>query len=189
MRGGNAAQTVEVNAFFTAPSRAPAVESWTLTAAQVDKWLKTARVGDVLRYAHGPCLVQGSAAARIRELIASEDVTALPQKRADDGGFDYRVVRNRVRVVRNVPSVVDRGMAAVLQLLTEAADAKAPCPSDSDMGRQLGGTPDQVKWALRKLVAAKLVATRIVGTRRNPKFRVVTILATGAETAMPEVEQ
>lgn len=185
MAGGYATQLVETGAFFARSTRAPAVESWTMTADQVDAWLKAASVGDVLRYAHGPSLIQGAAAKRVRDAIDLGEVIPLPQKRCDDGGFDYRVVRNRVRVVRNVPSALDAGMRAVLQLLTEAAELGRVAPSDSAMGAALGGTPDQVKWALRKLVAGKWIETRIQASPRNPKFRVVKICATGVQTAGP----
>lgn len=183
--GGIATQPIDSTVFFPTRRPPPAVESWTLTGDQVDQWLKRARPGEVLVYAHGPSLIQGAAAARIRALIKSDDVIPLPQRRSADGGFDYRVVRNRVRTVRNAPVRLDAGMRGVLDLLTEAAAQGRRCPSDADMGARLGGTPDQVKWAVRRLVAGKWIETRIVGTPRNSKFRVVRILSTGAETALP----
>lgn len=157
-----------------------------MTAADVDAWLKRSKPGDVLVYARGPSLIQGAAAARIRALLDSEEVIALPQRRNAGGGFDYRVVRYRVRVVCDRrPAQCDAAMAAVLARLEEAAAAGDRCPSDAELGRALGGSADQVKWAIKKLRASKLIATRICATQANPRFRVVTICRTGAQTAAP----
>lgn len=186
--GGMSAQHAEKPSVFPSITSVikPAVESWTLTEADVNAWLKQAHQGDVLRYAVGPTLIQGAAAARIRQLIGSQDVVPLPQRRNAAGGFDYRVARNRVRVVKQRPAKLDAGMAAVLAKLEEAADAKARCPSDAELGQALGGSADQVKWAIKKLRAARFIQTRVVATQAAPKFRVVTICRTGAETALPD---
>lgn len=161
------------------------VESWTLTEADVDAWLRGSRQGDVLVYAHGPSLIQGAAAARVRVLIDSHEVIALPQRRAGDGGFDYRIARNRVRTVTERPPVCDPHMMAVLLVLQDAAAAGERCPSDADMGARTGLSAEQVKWQLRKLQSGKFIQRRFVPIPGDPKYRVVKVVATGAETAMP----
>lgn len=167
--------------------RPRAVESWTSTAADVDAWLDRAKQGDVLIYAHGPTLIQGAAAARIRKMIDDGDVVALPQRRCADGGFDYRVARNRARLVSQRAPVCDPTMMRVLLEVQADAAAHRRCRSDAELGQATGLTADQVKWQLKKLEAGKFIARRTVGCRADPKFRVVKVVATGAETAMPEV--
>lgn len=186
--GGIAAQ--DFGGAYARRGSRTAVESWTLTVVQVERWLRSARQGDVLAYAHGPTLVQGDAAARIRKLIDSGEVIALPQRRADDGGFDYRVVRNRVRVVKPPRAVANDVLGnpaaqAIFDRLQLAVERAERCPSDAALATGAGCTIDQAKWQLKKLAGAGLIATRAVPTQVDPKFRVVTICATGAETALP----
>lgn len=166
--------------------RAAPVESWTITEADVDAWLSHARQGDVLVYAHGPSLIQGAAAARIRALIEARDVLALPQRRVADGGFDYRVVRHRVRVVTERAPVCDPNMLAVLTELQDDAQRGRRCRSDDELGEATGLSANQVKWQLKKLEAAGMIERRTLHVAGDAKFRVVKVIATGMETRGPE---
>lgn len=167
-----------------AAARRAAVESWTVTEADIDAWLKTAQVGDLFVYCHGPQLVQGAAAARVRALAAAGEV--IPHnKRADDGGLDFFVRRNRVRVVTHRAPVCDPCMLAVLVVLQEAAQDGRRCPSDADLAQAVDLSADQVKWHLKKLEQARFIARRCAPTRGDNRFRVVKIIATGMETAGP----
>lgn len=172
---------------FAAPAAAVirsgrASECWTVTAADIDAWLKTAQPGEAFVYAHGPQLVQGGAAARVTELTAKGEVTPH-HKRASDGGFDFLIRRNRMQV-RRAP-VCDPNMLAVLVVLQDAAANRERCPSDAEIGEATGLTADQVKWQLKKLEGAAFIIRRTVRAKADPRFRVVTVVATGASTAGP----
>jgi hypothetical protein len=134
-------------------------------------------------YAHGPQLVQGGAAARVKELPRPGNVTPH-HKRAADGGFDFLIRRNRVRAIVRAP-VCDPMMLAVLVVVQDAAANGERCPSDAEIGAATGLTASQAKWQLQKLEGASFIVRRTVWTKADPKFRVVTVVATGASTAGP----
>lgn len=169
------------------PRTAPC-ESWTLTAEQVERWLKRARTGEDLVYAHGPTLIDGAAAALVRRLAATKE--AVPwQRRVDDRTRDYLIRRNRVRVVRDMPPEPPRVNAEMLIVLVELQDAAAGrrrCPSDAGIAARTGLDVRQVKYQMEKLRRDRLVETRIVPCKTDAKFRIVKIVATGMETAGPE---
>lgn len=189
MRGGIAAAVTPP--FIAAPVVAvrPAVESWTLTLVQVERWFKAAAPGDRLVYAHGPQLVDGAAAARIRELATTEEVLPF-QRRHEDGGFDYVAMRSRVRIVRPSRTEADLVLAdgaanRIFLRLKEQARRGERCDSDAALAALAQVTTDQAKWRLRRLTSAGLISTRVVSVPTDPKYRVVTICATGCETALP----
>jgi hypothetical protein len=159
-----------------------AQESWTVTEADIDAWLKTAQVGDTFVYCHGPDLIRGGAYARVQALVTSGDV--IPHhRRANDGGFDYFVRRNRVRVV--TPRICDPMMMSVLLVVQDAAQDGRRCPSDAQIGEAADLSPDQVKWCLKKLDAAGFITRKCVPVPGDARFRVVKVIATGCETAGP----
>jgi hypothetical protein len=167
------------------PRRTRPVESWTATEADVLAWLDSARQGDRFIYAHGPSLIQGAAAALVGRLKDTGEIVPH-NKRSEDGGFDFIVIRNRVRTVTARPPVCDPHMMAVLLVAQEAAAAGERCPSDAEIGARTALSADQVKWQLKKLEAGRFIARRFVPTAAEPKFRVVKVIATGAETAGPD---
>jgi hypothetical protein len=170
--------------------RAAAVESWTVTEAELEAWLKTARVNDTFVYCHGPALIRGAAAALVATL--AKDGEIIPHnRRAADGGLDFFVRRNRVRVTTQRPPVCDRMMMAVLMVLQDAAQDGRQCPTDADIAADVDQSADQVKWQLKKLEQAKFIERRTVPApgKGNAKFRVVKIIATGCETAGPGGDQ
>jgi DNA-binding HxlR family transcriptional regulator len=176
---------------FAAPAAAVvrsgrAAECWTVTAADVDAWLEIAMPGERFVYAHGPQLVQGGAAGRVGELARAGDVTPH-NRRTDDGGFDFFVLRtSRARTPINREPVCTPHMVSVLVAVQEDAQLKRRCRSDSEIGAAVGITADQVKWQLRKLEEAKFIVRTTVPTRSDSKFRVITVTATGQSTAGPE---
>jgi hypothetical protein len=174
---------------FHAPAagrRSPAVESWTATAADVEAWLKRAKPGDRFVYATGPTLIQGAAAALVRKLRDAGEIASHNQRNRHSNVLEYVAIRNRVRVVTQRPPVCCPNMMAVLVELQEAAQAGARCPSDSEIGDRAGLTSGQVKWQLEKLEAAKMIERRNVPAPGDSRFRVVKVIATGAETAGPQ---
>jgi hypothetical protein len=172
---------------IAAAARRTAVESWTVTEGDIDAWLKTARIGETFVYCHGPQLVQGAAAARVRALADAGEV--IPHnKRAGDGGLDFFVRRNRVRVVTQRAPVCDPQMMAVLLVIQDAAQDGRQCPTDVDIAADTDLHVEQVKWALRKLVDAKFIERRTVAVpgKGTARFRIVKVIATGMETAGPQ---
>ena len=169
------------------------MDCWTLSIASVDRWLKNSQTGDTLIYAHGPTIIDQALAEHMTRLAAAKEVHLHP-RRSTDGGLDRVAVRNRVRVAlpsRQRPTAaaaLDPAMAALLLKLKHCAREGARCQSDKALGASLGLTADQVKWAMKKLKTAGLIQTRIVATPSDAKFRVVTIVATGFETALPKGE-
>lgn len=188
MRGGQTASAFGFGPSLSAPppSRRAGgpVECWVVPASDVDAWLNRARPGETFIYCHGPQLVDGAAAARVRALVASGDV--IPHnRRADDGGLDFFVRRNRVRKVVARAPVCDPHMMHVLLIVQSVAEQGERCPSDAQIGEAADISADQVKYALKKLEGAKMIARRTVPVAGDPKFRVIKVLATGAETASP----
>lgn len=156
-------------------------ECWTVTAADVDAWLRTAQPGELFVYAHGPQLVQGGAAARVYELAKRGDVTPH-NKRAEDGGFAFLIVKNKVKITRAPVCAPD--MLAVLVVLQDAAATGARCPSDSEIADATGIPAGTVKWLLKRLEDGRFIQRQTLRTRAGP-FRQVTVVATGAATAGP----
>jgi hypothetical protein len=76
-------------------------------------------------------------------------------------------------------------MMAVLVELQDDAQNHRRCRSDAELGEATGMTADQVKWQLKKLGEAKMIERRIVPAPGDLRFRVVKVVATGAETALP----
>lgn len=165
---------------------------WVLTCQEVEDWMKQARCGERLRYGQGRQLVRGATSALMRRLADAGDVHLFQPRSASGDGFDFLAVRNRIKVEvqHKAPRIqagpaLDPNSSALLLKLKTVARLGDVCPSDKQLGLALGLTRDQVKWSLKKLVTADLVATRIEPTARHPKFRVVRIIASGRETKGP----
>jgi len=185
MAGGISAQ----RAIEGGPAMPPAKpEDWILTPGELERWVKGARQGERLIYAGGLQLVRGATAELARKLAADEEVT-LNQRRAASGGFEYLATRNRIRVAAPRPAqagpVLDPAMSALMLKLKMIARQGGRCPSDAALGEAIGLSKPQVKWALRKLVAAHQIRTRVVPTAAESKYRIVTIVASGLETLAP----
>jgi hypothetical protein len=182
---GGTASAFGFGAAAPVSQRAAAVESWTATAADVDAWLGSAKPGERLVYARGPQLVQGAAAALLRKLTDAGEVITHNRRDPATGLLEFIAVRNRVRLVTQRAPACDAHMMAVLLVVNDAALNGERCPSDAAIGDQTGLTADQAKWQLKKLADAKLIERRNVPTKSDSRFRVVRVVATGAETASP----
>lgn len=167
-----------------ASPRVEVVESWTSTAADVEAWLSRAKAGDRFVYATGPSLVRGAAAALVGKL-RDAGVVSPHNRRNDAGVLEYVIVRCAARkVVR--PPVCDPNMMALLVELQDDAQNHRRCRSDAELGNAIGLTADQVKGQLKKLEAARFIERRTVPIGSDPRFRIVRVIATGAETAGPQ---
>lgn len=161
-------------------------ESWTCTESDLDAWLKTARTGDRFVYARGPSLVQGAAAAKVKKLRERGEVSAHNQRNRATNDLEYIVIRNRIRVELLRAPVCTPDMLSVLVELQDDAQNHRRCRSDAEIADAAGMTVDQAKWQLKKLEAAKMIERRTVPAAGDPRFRVVRVVATGAETAGPK---
>lgn len=170
---------------------APAFDGWVRPIAAIDAWLNGAQCGDRLTYAHGHTLLDEQLAAHMGKLQHEGEVR-LHRNRADDGAFDYFAIRNRVRVQlpprprRQAGPVLTPAMSAVFLKLKAVARLKQRCPTNQQLASDLGLSAEEVKWAMRQLRAGELIHTRLVPVPGDPKYRIVTIVATGLETASPK---
>lgn len=183
MAGGSAAMNL-----------ASVPDSWCRSIPAIDAWLADSKPGDQIVYNHASFMLDPELAKHMRKLEGRGEV-CLNQRRASDGAIDYVATRNRVRVTTlpkqpSKPSAVelDPEMSALFLRLKACARGRERCPSDTVLGQPLGLSPHQVQWAMKKLKAAGLIRTRLVPTASDPKYRVVTIVATGLETALPAGE-
>lgn len=161
-------------------------ESWTCTESDLEAWLKNARTGDRFVYARGPSLIQGAAAAKVKALRERGEISSHNQRNRVTGDLEYIVIRNRIRVEVLRAPVCTPDMMAVLVELQDDAQNHRRCRSDAELADAAGITADQAKWQLKKLEAAKMIERRTVPAPGDPRFRVVRVVATGAETAGPK---
>lgn len=169
--------------------RAPAISSWTSSIVAINRWLKASATGDQFIYAHGHNLLDPALAEHVRKLAAEGEVK-MRTRRAADGVFDYFVIRDRVRIVAVHPRkaqgpVLDEATNGLLLKLKAVARAGERCPSDKALAAAIGLERNQVSWCFRKLRDLELISTEIVATPSDPKFRIVTIVASGDRTALP----
>ncbi len=160
-----------------------------LSVAEVKTWLAASRSGERLVYARGPLLLRGDTTKLMRDLADAGDVHLFQVRSTDQPGFDYLAVRQLVRrpKARNAADPApDLQMLAVLDLLRQAARAGVRCPTDAALADRLDLRVPQVQWQMRKLVALGAIATRTEASLATPKWRIVTILPGGRETAGPD---
>jgi hypothetical protein len=188
MAGGISAATLE--AIAIAPA---ALETWTKSAAQVRDWAATAQAGDTFVYARERHLSRNSeGAAAVRSLCGAGFATAY-QKPAGGGISEYVVHRLKPRrgsVGRDPQrpaSTMDGDMVRLLRVLRACvqADKPEPCPANRELAKRANlGNADRASYVLKKLIAIEAIAVEIVNKATGE--RVVTIVATGARTAVPQ---
>jgi hypothetical protein len=169
---------------------APALETWTKSAAQVRDWAATALAGDTFTYARERHLSRNSeGAAAVRSLCGAGFATAY-QKPVGGGISEYVVHRLKVRkgsVGRDPQrpgSTMDGDMRRLLGVLRACAQAGEACPANRDLAKRANlGNADRASYVLKKLVAIEAIAVVIVKPATGE--RVATIAATGASTAVP----
>ena len=156
---------------------------WGVDVGDFAAWLRTARPGDVIRYAGGPSLPRSMpiVAPIARALAAGQVRTHLAR---EDGTIVYFAVRRgpdgSCAQASDWPEP-GSAPARMIELLAATARAGKPCPSNAVLAIALGlSGKEQARYALRQLTEAGLVAVR----NRGPKLRrIVTILASGERTA------
>lgn len=167
-----------------AAARADATESWILPVAQVNAWHRAAKPGERLIYAKGPQLLHGETTLRLRQLAECDAVHLFHRRSQDQAGFDYIAQRREDRVIKQ--QAPDPQMMAVLLTFKSVAIAGGRCPTDAELAEAMGLAVSQVQWLIAKLKKARLITTRLVPSLDTPRFRIVTIVSTGQETAGPK---
>jgi hypothetical protein len=143
-----------------------------LDVADVENWVATAEVGAELVYAWGFAPPRERAAwTRAREL-SDENEVRLHDRRRTGGDREWYMVKRPVPVgVTVVPPVVDPAEEteemAVLRVLRRHVGLGLPCPTNAEIGKQVGLIAPQVAYRIRLLRAARL----ILMDDRGPKLR------------------
>lgn len=160
---------------------------WGIDVGDFAAWLRTARAGDVIRYAGGPTLPRSMpiVSAVARALAAGQVRTHQPR---EDGTIIYYAVRRSEGEDRDGAGA-DSGTAPdpdspggrMLALIDRTAREGRPCPSNAVMAIALGlKGKEQARYVLGQLLDGGHVRVR----NRGPKLRrIVTVTASGLSTA------
>lgn len=169
----------------------PPLESgmWALTSTEVRRWFERAAIGDELVYARGPRLVQSDGVKLLQQLHDRGLVTFTSRRIGpDDTAFlvqrlkgDERPPARAQLAVRSRSGDTEDELAMLMAILRRTAGKRAPCPSNRELGEEMGNpNPDRVAYLLSILARER----RIEVEARPRGHRVVTILATGKRTAL-----
>jgi hypothetical protein len=158
-------------------------------AAELEEWLRQARVGDEVHYAFGPVLnAQNPTAALVKEWLASKEVVTF-QRRGSDGQLIYCARRRdpanddgapgaRVRRDEEFEATAE---GRVFLLLVRCANMGLPCPSNRQIADHCDlRDAEAARYRFNNLIEQKRISVRQVSTFGG---RVVTICATGRSTS------
>lgn len=166
-----------------------------ITAGDWEAWLKAAKPGEAIVYAHGLVLPQGSAAVIAAREAAAGNMVHLT-RRARDGrpgerAFEWIATKKGAESILGkaaapapaAPAVADDGEgpeAAVLRVLTRAANFAMPGPTHAEIARAVGlKDHEAARYLVRKLISAGSIRVEDRGPRAR---RIYTIVATGKRT-------
>lgn len=160
--------------------------AFAIDVAVLEDWLTTAEPGDRITYAWGLAAPRSLPAfVRAGELAREGEVRLHNPRRTEGKGFDWIAVKRVPSVGEGAApapvadAVEETEEQAVLRILRRAAKMQLVCPTNGEIGRQLGITSEQAAYRFRKLKAAGL--TR-VEDRGPGQRRVVAIVGTTLET-------
>lgn len=144
-----------------------------LDVEDVEHWVGSAEVGDELVYAWGVAPPRDRAAwARARELFDEGEVR-LHDRRRGDGNREWYMVKRQLAVGEQpaVAPVHDRPETeeeAVLRILRRHVKLGLACPTNAEIGSQVGLTAQQAAYRIRVLRAERaiLMEERGPGERR-----------------------
>lgn len=162
--------------------------AWMMPAADVAAWLQSAKAGARLIYGRGPQMVQGATQQLLAGQARDGAVLLFQPRSSVPGQFDFMVIKRLAAPAlparRRVQDASDPKLRAIYRRLQSAAARHARCPTDIMLAAEFGLTVGQVKWRLRQLAEAKRIRSEVV-TDQWRRVRVVTIMATGDQTAGP----
>lgn len=175
-------------------SRRPIIDEAPGVVASVERieaWLQVSTPGDEFVYATRLALpVASRGAAHLRALQDAGEVE-LFQRRTAEGTFNYVARRRAVPAVAGLPqrprpvpaAMLSEEASRLLAMLRGVTRNGLPCPGNPLIARELGlARPSYVSELFGELAETGHVAVEQI--RRAP-HRVVTLLATGQQTARP----
>ena len=133
-----------------------------LDVADVEHWAASAEVGAELVYAWGFAPPRERAAwSRAREL-SDEGEVRLHDRRRRGGDRDWYMVKRPVPLAvaatpTTTDSVEETEEMAVLRVLRRHVGLGLKCPTNAEIGKQIGLTAPQVAYRIRLLRAARLI--------------------------------
>lgn len=134
-----------------------------LDVESVEAWVACAEAGERLVYAWGKVPPRERAAwTRARELLTEGEVRLHDQRRPDGDREWFMVKRDAVlRAVAAVEPDAGAGQEteeeAVLRILRRHVRLQLPCPTNAEIGRQIGLTASQAAYRVRVLRDAKAI--------------------------------
>lgn len=154
----------------------------------LDAWMRRAAPGEEFAYCEAAEPIRGETWSRAGEL-AQLGYVRTHHRRREGGGYVYFAVRTAKRVAGAIDPVqaalADPATDTILRELKRAANLGLPCPSDAELMRKAGLTMrQQAGNRVRKLIDLKLIESTLAYEGGVPT-RVVKIIATGKETALP----
>ncbi|MHA3791478.1 hypothetical protein [Sphingomonas sp. YL-JM2C] len=154
-------------------------------AEAIEAWAAQAEAGAECVYAigHLPVWAKGPTAMRLlaeRGLVHPYQDRAWTPKHyvARRLGRPWAGAVRPIQIVRRVACLTGL-LGPLLELLTEAAEEGAPCPTNAALAAALGIEPRQAAYLMVCLVRAGSIA---VALRAGPPFRIVTIVQRGIST-------
>jgi len=184
MAGGIAKQ---VSLIPSAGIGAAVPETWTLSAGEIRAWLATAKAGDQMVYACERHLSRFSDGAKLARTLEEQRFATLFHKPIGGGIKQYIIRRLKIEKgsIGRSPAPrrarLDGDMARVLRVLRDCARHGQPCPQNRELGQR--ASVQNPSYQIQKLVAGGFILSRIVDAAKG--LRVITILASGVETAEP----
>lgn len=160
---------------------------WITPKSEVASWLASAKPGARLLYGQGERLIRGETATFLREAHGAGKVDLFQPRSALPGRFDFIAVKKDV--VKEACAggrTADPAKRVIFKRLVRAAERGEPCPPDKQLA-DLAGLSSHAKaqWRVRKLEREGLIKCRLEHGPGGERFRVVTIVGNGLETAGP----
>ena len=149
-----------------------------IDVAVIEDWLAGAGTGDELVYAWGVTPPRHLGAWSRARTLADEGEVRLHDRLQPGGKTREWYLKKREIVLGEaatpapVSNEPESEGAAVLRILRRAVNLKHPCPTNAEIGAQVGLTGEQVAYRVRVLVAAKAIHLEQRGPRDR---RVLTI--------------
>lgn len=154
-----------------------------LSPAEIDRWLKEARTGDVLVYARAQFLPKDAKGPARMRMHAEADLVALCQRRADDDMFSYEARRTATPMGQRGRrrDVIDKD--AVMDIIEAAASGGEAMPSEARIAEMLGhGSRFHVRRVLASLTQAGVLAFDVSRNARLTPRRVAILPESGLAT-------
>lgn len=164
----------------------PAVvlSSWALSPDAIRQWAETAAPGAELIYACDYRLGAKSPAGELVRRLRRAGLVTMVQK-GRPGEVKAYIVKRLPTVISRTPKakqpVMDGDMARIMRVIRRCIRDGERLPSNRELAKVSGVA--NPSYALAKLVKAKIITNEIVHPCEG--WRVITIVASGAATAMP----